>query len=59
MQYEEFDRMVTVAWSGFFNILEYYGLDRKDAHKALNRKDCYNEVFDALISIVEIESEDE
>ncbi len=60
MTYEELDTAVYDAWQAFFSQLAFTtGLDTSDVADALDGKNCFNDVFDAIISCVEIDDEEE
>lgn len=59
MTYEELDVAVDGAWEAFFSQLAFAtGVDTADVADALDGKDCFNDVFDAIISCVEIDDEE-
>lgn len=59
MTYDEFEDVVDEAWDAFFDVLDKYEINRGKVYLSLNRKDCFNDVSDAVMSCVKLESEDD
>lgn len=59
MTYDEFEDVVDEAWDAFFDVLDKYEINRWNVYLYLNRKDCFKGVFDAVLSCVKLESEDD
>ncbi len=58
MSYEELETVVDIAWNHFYDILCANGIkDIERLGKLLDRKDCYNDVFDCVIQVAPLESE--
>lgn len=58
MTYDQLGEVENKAWEAFLDVLENAGISRAEVSNALDNKDCYNDVFDAIISCVEIEDEE-
>ncbi len=58
MTYDELVDIESKAWTEYLNVLAASGIDRSDVSNALDAKDCFNDVFDAVISCVDIEDEE-
>lgn len=59
MTYDEFCEVETKAWDAFVGVFEKNGVIGDDLIFALDSKDCYNDVSDAVLSVVVLECEDE
>lgn len=57
MTYNELDSIVEGAWSVFFDHLAFNGINTEDVADSLDTKDCFNDIFDAIISHVDLEEE--
>lgn len=58
MTYDQLGEVENKAWEAFLDVLENAGINRTKVSNALDNKDCYNDVFDAIISCVNIEDEE-
>lgn len=59
MTYDELDEITDVAWLAFFNVFKDNGLDIYKIEEAMDNKDCFNAVEDAIINAVHNELEGE
>lgn len=59
MTYDDFCVLETEAWDAFIAVFEKKGINGDDLISALDSKDCYNDVTDAVLSVVVLECEDE
>lgn len=57
MTYDELDSITEGAWSLFLEHLSLNGLSTGKVVRRLEAKDCFNDVFDAIISTVKLEEE--
>lgn len=57
MTYDEFCVIETQAWDAFIEAFEKHGVIGDDLISALDSKDCYNDVSDAVLSVVVLECE--
>ena len=55
MNYRQYSTLELEAWSAFADVMEKGGIDRWDLMNALDKKDCLNDVTDAILSLVELE----
>ena len=44
MTYDELDEITDAAWLAFFNVFKDNGLDIRKIEKAMDYKDCFNDV---------------
>lgn len=58
MTYEQLCDLEDKASKAFLNVLEDAGINRAEVSNALDNKDCYNDVSDAIISCIEIKDEE-
>lgn len=58
MTYDQLGEVENKAWEAFLDVLENAGISRTEVSNTLDNKDYYNDVFDAIISCVEIEDEE-
>lgn len=59
MKYEKYLEVEQEAWDNFLDTLAQYGISRRDVADALHNKDAFNDVQDAILSVVVLECEDE
>ena len=59
MTYDELDEITDAAWLAFFNVFKDNGLDIHKIEKAMDYKDCFNDVEDASMNAVHTELEGE
>jgi hypothetical protein len=59
MTYDEPDEITDAAWLAFFNVFKDNGLDIYKIDKAMDYKDCFNDVEDAIMNAVHTELEGE
>jgi DNA-binding transcriptional MerR regulator len=59
MTYDELDEIVDDAWLAFFNVFKDNGLDIHKIEQAMDNKDCFNDVEDAIMNAVHTELEGE
>lgn len=60
MTYDELDEITDQAWLAFFNVFKDNGLDIYKIEEAMDNKDCFNDVEDAIMATLgnEIEGEE-
>lgn len=59
MTYDELDEITDLAWLAFFNVFKDNGLDIYKIEEAMDYKDCFNDVEDAIMNAVHTELEGE
>ena len=59
MTYDELDEITDAAWLAFFNVFKDNGLDIYKIEEAMDYKDCFNDVEDAIMNAVHTELEGE
>lgn len=59
MTYDELDEITDLAWLAFFNVFKDNGLDVYKIEEAMDAKDCFNDVEDAIMNAVHTELEGE
>ena len=59
MTYDELDEITDAAWLAFFNVFKDNGLDIYKIEEAMDYKDCFNGVEDAIMNAVHTELEGE
>jgi len=59
MTYDELDEITDQAWLALFNVFKDNGLDIYKIEEAMDYKDCFNDVEDAIINAVRNELEGE
>lgn len=59
MTYDELDEITDNAWLAFFNVFKDNGLDIYKIEQAMDNKDCFNDVEDAIMNAVRNELEGE
>lgn len=52
MTYDELDEITDLAWLAFFNVFKDNGLDVYKIEEAMDYKDCFNDVEDAIMNAV-------
>ena len=55
MNYKQYSALELEAWSVFADVMEKEGIDRWQLMNALDKKDCLNDVTEAILSLVELE----
>jgi len=59
MKYEKYLEVEQEAWDNFLDIFAQSGIDREAVENALHDRDAFNDVQDAILSVVRLECEDE
>lgn len=59
MTYDELDEITDQAWLAFFNVFKDNGLDIYKIEQAMDSKDCFNDVEDAIMNAIRNELEGE
>ncbi len=59
MTYDELDEITDLAWLAFFNVFKDNGLDIYKIEEAMDYKDCFNDVEDAIMNAIHTELEGE
>lgn len=59
MTYDELDKITDQSWLAFFNVFKDNGLDIYKIEEAMDNKDCFNDVEDAIMNAVHTELEGE
>ena len=59
MTYDELDEITDAAWLAFFDVFKDNGLDIHKIEEAMDYKDCFNDVEDAIMNAVHTELEGE
>lgn len=59
MKYEKYLEVEQEAWDNFLDTFAQYGINRRDVANTLHNKDAFNDVQDAILSVVVLECEDE
>lgn len=59
MTYDELDKIMDDAWLAFFDVFKDNGLDIYKIEEAMDYKDCFNDVEDAIMNAVHTELEGE
>lgn len=57
MTYDELQELTRDAWDAFFKVFGTAGIIEDDLATALDHKDCFNNVDDAVMSVVVLEQE--
>lgn len=55
MNYEKYLEVEQEAWDNFLDIFAQSGIDRKAVENALHNQDAFNDVQDAILSVVRLE----
>jgi len=58
MTYDELELLTNRAWDEFFMVFAEAGVDAEALQKKMNWDDCFNDVDDAIHSIVKLEAEE-
>lgn len=59
MTYDELDEITDLAWIAFFKVFKDSGLDIYKIERAMDNKDCFNDVEDAIMAALHNEIEGE
>lgn len=59
MTYGEFSQLLDQAWTEFFAVFAEAGVVVSPIGNAMDRDDCFNDVEDAILSVVKLKLEDE
>lgn len=57
MNYERFCEVQQEAWDNFLDIFAQSAIDRKTIENALHETDSFNDVQDAILSVIRLECE--
>jgi len=57
MNYEKFCKVQQEAWDNFLDIFAQSAIDRKTIENALHESDSFNDVQDAILSVIPLECE--
>jgi hypothetical protein len=58
VNYEKYQEVQQEAWDSFLDIFAQHGLDRKTIENAFHETDSFNDVQDAILSVVHLECEE-
>lgn len=59
MTFKEYRILENKAWRAFVGVFKEAGIDEDELVKALDAKDCFNDVGDATSSVIDFDSEEE
>lgn len=58
MNYEKFYEVQQEAWDNFLDIFAQSAINRKSIENALHDSDAFNDVQDAILSVIRLECEE-